>query len=184
MVDYFTPTVIRPAIPAADMTPLERLLLGHIFIADRCGEDVYFYADERPAATIWLDRAPLLAALIKSQAQPGNAATAIVVDQLARIPADDVEITLAVEERYWERIFQDIVRRSPRLACVIAVSAFTCSKMHPDGFGGRAVVITADRIMQKSTADIIAEFLEEALPGSSGEPAHDPVCEAEYARSK
>jgi hypothetical protein len=56
MPDYFTPTVIRPAIPMVDMTPLERLLLSHIFIAEPERDGVYFYADERPATTIWLDR--------------------------------------------------------------------------------------------------------------------------------
>ncbi len=38
---------------------------------------------------------------------------------------------------------QDIVKRSPTLAYVTAVSSFTCSRMRPDGFGGAAVVITS-----------------------------------------
>ena len=56
MADYFTPTVIQPAIPAADITPLERLLLSHIFHARPDGDALYFCADEGPADTIWLDR--------------------------------------------------------------------------------------------------------------------------------
>ena len=46
----------------------------------------------------------------------------------------------------------DIIRRSATLRYVTAVSAFTCSTMRPDGFGGRAAVITADTVMDKSTA--------------------------------
>jgi len=38
MADYFSPTVIRPTIPAADITALERLLLSHIFNAEPDGE--------------------------------------------------------------------------------------------------------------------------------------------------
>ena len=38
MADYFTPTVIQPAIPVADITPLERLLLSHIFNAELDGD--------------------------------------------------------------------------------------------------------------------------------------------------
>jgi hypothetical protein len=30
MANYFTPTVIQPAIAIADITPLERLLLSHV----------------------------------------------------------------------------------------------------------------------------------------------------------
>ena len=35
MADYFTPTVIQQTILDADMTPLERLLLSHIFESER-----------------------------------------------------------------------------------------------------------------------------------------------------
>ena len=35
MADYYTPTVIQQSIPDADMTPLELLLLSHIFDAER-----------------------------------------------------------------------------------------------------------------------------------------------------
>jgi len=38
MADYFSPTVIQPTIPVTDITPLERLLLSHIFNAE--GEGV------------------------------------------------------------------------------------------------------------------------------------------------
>ncbi len=57
---------------------------------------------------------------------------------------------------------QDIVRRSTTLRYVTAVSSFSCSKMRPDGFGGMAVLITADRIVGKSTSDILEDFLAEA----------------------
>jgi hypothetical protein len=57
---------------------------------------------------------------------------------------------------------QDILRRSSRLRCVTAVSSFTCSKMRPDGLGGMAVLITADRVLAKSTGELIEDFLEEA----------------------
>lgn len=161
MADYFTPTVIQPAIPVADITPLERLLLGHIFQAEPDGDGLYFHADEGPADLIWLDRAVLDAALARLPATTGNVAAAVVADQLPRVPADNIEIELDFSDRSWEAIFQDIVRRSPTLRYVTAVSAFTCSKMRPDGFGGMAVLITADHVMGKSTNDILEDFLRD-----------------------
>jgi hypothetical protein len=163
MADYFSPTVIQPTIPAADITALERLLLSHIFNAELDGEGLYFYADERPADMIWLDRTQLDAALARSPTATDSAATAFVTEQLARVPADNVEIELDLSGG-WEFIFQDIVRRSRSLRYVTAVSAFTCSKMRPDGFGGMAVLITAAAVMGKSTSDIIEDFLNEAVP--------------------
>jgi hypothetical protein len=169
MADYITPTVIQPAIAIADITPLEHLLLSHVFNAERQGERLYFYADEGPADRIWLDRARLEVALAQSRSD--STAATLVIEQLARIPADNVEIEIDFSDRCWETIFQDIVRRSPGLRYVTAVSAFTCSKMRPDGFGGRAVLITADTVMGKSTSDIVADFLNEAMPDWAAEPA-------------
>ncbi len=51
------------------------------------------------------------------------------------------------------------MRRSVTLAYVSIVSSFTCSKMRSDAWGGMAVVITANKIIGKSTNDIIEEIL-------------------------
>jgi hypothetical protein len=180
MADYFTPTVIQPAIPAADITPLERLLLSHVFNAEPDGGRLYFYADEGPAEMIWLDRAPLEGALAHSQSVAGSTAVTLVTEQLARMPADNVEIELDFSDRCWEAIFQDIIRRSPVLRYVTVVSAFTCSRMLPDGFGGMAVLITASDVMGKSTNDIVEDFLNEAVPGWADKPAQPPPAPQQY----
>jgi hypothetical protein len=116
---------------------------------------------------VWLDRAPIEIAL--AQSLPSTATT-FVTDLLARVPVDNVEIELDFSDRYWESILQDIVRRSATLRYVTAVSAFTCSKMRPDGFGGMAVLITGSDVMGKSTNDIIQDFLNEAVPDGLDEP--------------
>jgi hypothetical protein len=161
MADYYTPTVIQPMIPVADMTPLEHLLLTHIFRAEPDGDAVYFYSEEGPRDTIWMDRAPLEAALAASRIAGGTAVT-YVTEKLPGLPPDDAEIDLDLSGTSWEFLFQDIVRRSPTLRYVTAIASFDCSKMRPGGFGGMAVLITADRIIGKSTHDLLAEFLAEA----------------------
>jgi hypothetical protein len=171
MADYFTPTIIQPAIPASDMTPLERLLLSHVFHAQPDGDRFYFSAHETPADMIWLDRTPLEAALAQSMAAAHSTAVIRVIERLTQIPADNVEIELDFSDLYWQAIFQDIIRRSATLKYVTAVSAFTCSKMRPDGFGGMAVLITADTVMGKSTSDIVEDFLNEAVPDWEDLPA-------------
>jgi hypothetical protein len=175
MTDFFKPTVIQPAIPASDITPLERLLLSHIFYAQTDGDGFYFSAHETPADMIWLDRAPLEAALAQSMAATHSTAITLVTERLAQVPADNVEIELDFSDLCWQAIFQDIIRRSTTLKYVTAVSAFTCSKMRPDGFGGMAVLITADTVMGKSTTDIVEDFLNEAVPGWENEHAPAPA---------
>jgi len=162
MADYYFPTVIQQTIPDADMTPLERLLLTQTFSADPVGDDLYFYAEEMPEQIVYLVRAELQAALVASADRAGSI-DAYVAEQLARdsVDQDEIELDMPADDVEWEHILQDIVRRSPTLRYVTAIASFDCSKMRPDGFGGMAVLITPDRILAKSTGDLIAEFLAE-----------------------
>ncbi len=173
MADYHSPTVVQPTIPKVDMTPLERLLLTRIFEAEPDGDGLYFFAESGPSDGFKLAVEELRAAFTQSA---GTASTASA--HFARLMVDigesdtHVEIDLSgtfpgsgqrpARGQAWEFIFQDIVRRSPTLDHVVVVSAFTCTKMRPDGFGGMAVLITADAIKGKSTNDILEDFLAEA----------------------
>ena len=171
MADYFTPTVIQQTIPEADMTPLEHLLLSHVFEAERDGDGWYSFAESRPADMIMLDRATLETALAASVLDGDNTANAIVRKLIAVVKDGELRegrLELHLGETSWEFIVQDIVRRSSTLEYVSAVSSFTCSRMRADGFGGAVVVITANAILGKSTTELLEEFINQAVPGSDG----------------
>jgi hypothetical protein len=146
MANYLSPTVIQQPIPVADMTPLERLVLSLIFDAELDGEALYFHASLGPSDAIGLSIDDLRTAFDASAGVDSTAAT-YTAERLAAAPADDTEIEIDFSGTSWEFIFQDIVRRSATLRYVTAVTSFTCSKMRPDGFGGMAVLITADAIL-------------------------------------
>ena len=170
MADYYSPTVIQQPIPVADMTPLERMVLSLIFDAEPDGETLYFHTAFGPSDVIGLSIDELRAAL-EASAAIGSTATTYVAERLAAVPADETEIEIDFSGTSWEFIFQDIVRRSSTLRYVTAVTSFTCSKMRPDGFGGMAVLITADAVLGKSTNDILEDFLAER----EGDAADDGV---------
>ncbi len=88
MADYYTPTVIQQTIPDADMTPLERLLLSHIFESQRDGEGRYFFSGSGPADMIVVERAALEAALAASEVDVDNTANRFVRKLLAG-PVDE-----------------------------------------------------------------------------------------------
>ncbi len=166
MADYFNPTIVDPSIPCAAMTPLERLLLSYVFSSEPDGEALYFFAETGADDMPCIARADLVAALDASMGQSRTAdyvRRALAADDSALI---DLDLTLIS----WDFIFQDIVRRSPTLAHVIVLQAFTCSKMRPDGFGGMAMLITADAVRSKSTNEIVEEFLA-ATASASGAAA-------------
>ena len=64
-------------------------------------------------------------------------------------------------------MFQDIVRRSAAINEIVVTTAFTCTKMRPDGFGGSVMLITADAIRYRSTTDILEEFWNEAAKAAA-----------------
>ena len=161
MADYFSPTVIQQAIPDADMTALERLVLGHIFDAEPAdGGRICLFSETGARDFVILPAADLRTAF----AQSANISSSLrdhLAEAVASLDDSAVDAELDLSGMSWEFILQDIVRRSATLEYVTAVSAFTCSKMRPDGFGGMAVLITADAIKGKSTSDILEELLAE-----------------------
>jgi hypothetical protein len=161
MADYFEQTVVQQTIPDADMTPLERLLLSRIFQSEPDGDGWYFFAEESPSTMILASHAELAAALAASP-DTSSAAHIYVVEQLARLEAEDDDIDFDLSGTSWEFFLQDIVKRSKTLRYLTVLSAFTCSKMRPDGFGGMAVLITPDAIVGNSTNDLLEDFLAEA----------------------
>ena len=167
MADYYTPTVLQQSIPDADMTPLERLLLSHIFDAERDGDGWYYFSEQGPADMLYIERAALEAALAASQSTGDSAANTFVKEHLPDPQSSEPlpsHLDLDLSTTSWEFIMQDIVKRSPTLDYVSAVSSFTCSKMRPDGFGGAVVVISADEIMGKSTNEILEDFVVQIAP--------------------
>ena len=167
MADYYTPTVLQQSVPDADMTPLERLLLTHIFDAERDGDGWYFFSEQGPADMIVVERRALEDALTASEKAGENTANTFVREHLPNPQSAEplpshLEFDLSTTS--WEFILQDIVRRSSTLDYVSAVSSFTCSRMRPDGFGGAVVVISADEVIGKSTSDLLEEFIEQCAP--------------------
>jgi hypothetical protein len=170
MANYYEQTVVQPTIPDADMTPLEQLLLSRIFQFEMEGDGWYFFAEEHPTEVVGAIRDELERALA-SLPDTDSTLHRCVAEQLADADSDATEVRLDFTGTSWEPFFQDIVKRSKTLRYVTVISAFTCSKMRPDGFGGMAILITRDAILGKSTSDILDDFLVEA--GLAGDEVLD-----------
>jgi hypothetical protein len=183
MADYHSPTVVQTTIPNSDMTPLERLLLSRIFDTEPDGDGLYFFSETGPCNTFELAVADLRAALTQSTgvastaddhfamrvANIGDYETHIEVDLSGMFSGTGQD---SARGQAWKLILQDIVRRSTTLDHVTVVSAFTCTKMCPNGFGGMATLITADAIKSKPTSDILADFLAETAADPAPARSH------------
>lgn len=174
MADYHSPTVVQPNIPAADITPLERLILGLVFDAESEDDGVYFHSWCGPSDVVTLSVDDLRAALEASCKLGDSLIGEYVNTLLARYdadagedPPDDIDVDLTENDRGWDRMFQDIVRRAATTDEIVVTTAFTCTKMRPDGFGGSVMLITADAIRYRSTTDVLEEFWNEGAKASS-----------------
>lgn len=169
MADYYTPTVIEPMIPLVAMLPIERLFLAAVFSEELTSEDAYYYSDDGAADLIFLEADAVRTALDGASAETSSLATNLV-EAHGKLVLGDEEIELDMCGDLWPGVLQDIVRRSPDLDHLTVTMAFTCSKMRPDGFGGLAMLITADAVRSESTHTLFDRFYTEAR--ANGEISH------------
>lgn len=157
MADYYTPTVVDPVIPIGAILPLERMFLSEVFDEQVKNGIAYFYSEDGARDLIYLDPAEVRAALEATDQASSRLAVKLREDCADEIAGDE-EFELDLCGDLWEGVLQDIVRRAPDLDHLTVTIAFTCSKMRPDGFGGLAMLITADTIRSDSTHTLFDRF--------------------------
>lgn len=174
MADYHSPTVVQPDIPAVDMTPLERLILDLVFDSENSEGGIYYYSWCGPSDVVTLSIDDLRTAWAASRDHGQSSIGDHVIGLLSRYdadasddPPDDIDVDLTDPDAGWDRMFQDIVRRSAAIDEIVVTTAFTCTKMRPDGFGGSVMLITVDAIRYRSTTDILEEFRIEAAKAAA-----------------
>jgi len=145
MADYFSQAIFQPSIPKRLITAEDRRFIEAFGITlEADGEDKFYLY-----ADDWC--------------------TGGILD--AEDPKDDLELS---EDDLFAR-FQEIIGRSNgELPWISKESAYTCSRMRPDGFGGSAIFITADEIRYCSTSQWLEERISEMETGDRGPGTDDP----------
>lgn len=166
MADYYSQCVVSPMLPLGDLTAAERLILCNVFESETENDELFLFAEIGRNSIIDLGLPDIVAALATST--ESSAAADLLVGALAGLPDGDTVAEIDLDDR-WIDILQEIVRRSATLTFIAIETGFNCSKMRPDGFGGSALVITADTIDAMSTSQFIDETLARRL-GAAAEP--------------
>jgi hypothetical protein len=170
MADYYAQTVVEQVIPNADMTPLERLVLTHVFDFEEDGNGLYLFAEECPRERLSIPATTLKAAHAAS-AGVGSRLRRRIARAMAAVKSKRAEVEIDLTAGSYEFILQDIVRRSRTLRYVSVVGSFTCSKMRSDGFGGMATFITAGAVKGMSTYQFIEDCIANFERKKSTPPA-------------
>lgn len=174
MADYHSPTVVSPSLPLADISPLEQLILGQVFDTEPAGKGlVYFHSWSGAHEFLSVEVGELRAAYAGSVGTNGVAHDIVttLLDRHAKTGegGDDIEIDLSIAGFGWERILQDIIRRSSGIDEITVTTSFTCTKMRPDGFGGMITRITAEAIESGSISGMLERMREERPLSCIGE---------------
>ena len=156
MADYYSQCVVSPTLPLADLTAAEQLVLRTIFDSEVDGDELYLFAEIGRNSMIDLERPDMLAALAGTDG--ASAATRLLSKAVAGLPDGEGTAEIDLDDE-WIEILQEIVRRSNALSFIAIETGFNCSKMRSDGFGGAAIVITADTVDTMSTSQFIDETL-------------------------
>ena len=169
MADYCTPTVVDPMIPLAAMLPIERLFLSQVFDEELTSEAAYYCSEDGARDLISLSSAEVSTTYDAATPETSRLAQKLIDEQAdAILGEDDFELDECGD--LWADVLQDIVRRSSDLDHLTVTMAFTCSKMRADGFGGLAMMITANSIRSESTHTLFDRFYKEAA--ANGEISH------------
>ncbi|MBA4090109.1 MAG: hypothetical protein C0494_05885 [Sphingobium sp.] len=145
------------------MSPAERLLLDSVFSHEAADEQVDFFAQTWREMNFTLYRKQIVAALAGSPAD--SVAARFLAECIAQDARQENRIEIDMDD-HWMGILQDIVRRSPVLTHIAVETSYSCSRMLADGFGGQAIVITADAMESMSTSQFIDEALGRMLPAA------------------
>lgn len=169
MADYYSQCVVSPLLPLADVTAAEQLILRNIFDSEVDGDELYLFAEIARNSMITLELPDMLAALVETGV--ASPATRLLSKAVAELPESEAAAEIEIDDG-WIEIFQEIVRRSKTLTFVAIETGFNCSKMRSDGFGGAAIVITAETIDLMSTSQFIDETLAARLGGTDCPSVH------------
>jgi hypothetical protein len=154
-------TVVQQIIPTSGMTPLERLILTHMFDSEPEGDGLYFFCEDDVREIIELPAAAVKIAFKQSSGGKSRLRSHLAKQVSAhRRGTTPMEVDLTGTS--WSCFLQDILRRTPARPYISIVTSFLCTKMRPDGFGGSATLITAKAIQYGCTEDLVDKFIRES----------------------
>lgn len=165
MNDLETTVVITPAIPLGDMTPLERLVLSHVFDAGPTDEGLLLYSDRGAASRLRFRADDLVNAYAVSRHIPHSEINRIAARCWAswceeEEPGEVIEMDLT--ETSFEFMLRDIVARSSILSEIRVLEWYRHPSQNPDSFGAKIMLVTAVAIVGRSSDDLLEEMRTEA----------------------
>lgn len=163
MTDIETRITTYPALPIADITPLERLVLSNVLDCSETEDGLELFTDLGPRNPVRVRRKDLIEAFHASERNIEILLRTFIEDSvLAQLSDDDgdpesiVQIDLSAFP--WQFIVQDVIARSATGQELVVIQWISHPSQRPDTFGASVSLITANGIYHATSDDLISHF--------------------------
>lgn len=162
-----------PALPIADITPLEKLILSRVLDCAEIDGGLELYTDTGPMNPIVVSQRELMEAIDTSDQANESLLTRFVRERvLSILPVEDPDpesiVFIDLGEFPWQFVVQDIVTRSPTLRELVVIQWISDPSERPDTFGASVLLITENGIFHATSEDLLANFRKRDQALASG----------------
>lgn len=161
MGDLETTVVITPAIPLDDMTPLERLVLSHVFDAGETDEGLLLYSDRGAAKLLNIPTTELATAYTASLARSDSDLNEIIGQCWADLESAGETVNVDMSDTTWEFVLTNIVARSTILTEIRVLEWYRHPSQSQDSFGANVMLITEHAVVGRNSDDLLEEMRAE-----------------------
>lgn len=176
--------ITYPALPTAEITPLELLVLTNVLECSETEEGLVLFTDFGPVNPIRVERAALITAFEESRRNDRSALQAFLARRGLPIDGDGpgtmVEIDLS--EFPWQFIAQDILSRSAQERELVVIQWMNHPSQRPESYGASVSLITGNSIFHATSDDLLARFREDDRRRLAGAPVTVEEAEAHALR--
>lgn len=164
-----------PALPIADITALEKLILSRVLDCAETEDGLELYTDAGPMNPIVVSRRELMEAIDTSDQGSESLLKRFVRERvLSVLPAESPDpesvVFIDLSEFPWQFIVQDIVTRSPTAQELVVVQWISDPSQRPDTFGAGVSLITENGVFHATSEDLLADFRKRDQALASGAP--------------
>ena len=180
MTGLQTKITTYPALPAADVTALEKLILSKVLDHAESENSIEFYTDTGPKNPVAVTRQELIRAIDGSGFGVPSLLKDFLEDRILAAAADadhdpDTAVFIDLSRFPWQFIVQDILSRSATAKELIVIQWISEDSQRPASFGAGVSLITKNGVFHATSEDLLADFRrrDRALAsGRSACPAH------------
>ena len=152
-----------PALPIADISPLEKLILSKVLDCAEIDEGLELYTDTGPMNPIVVSRRELMEAMDTSDQANKSLLKRFVRERvLSILPAENPDpesvVFIDLSEFPWQFVVQDIITRSPTARELVVIQWISDPSQRPHTFGTSVSLITENGVFHATSEDLLADF--------------------------